>query len=191
MNPTMTHLAMHVRDMDAFIEFYQEFCGMVVVHERRTSDTSRVVWLAEPGKEKSFIFVIVPGGDGKEQALRGYSHLGFACSSRSEVGRIAEMAKRKGCLVWAPREEPYPVGYYCGVRDPDGGFVEFSYGQPLGPGAEESVIIILTACSQSLVMLSSGLWMLMLKSPSLFQVKSTLCSYKNIAMMESVSLEHQ
>jgi hypothetical protein len=27
------------------------------------------------------------------------------------------------------------VGYCCGVRDPDGRFVEFSHGQPLGPGA--------------------------------------------------------
>ena len=26
---------------------------------------------------------------------------------------------------------------YCGIRDPDGNYVEFSYGQPLGPGAAE------------------------------------------------------
>jgi len=43
-----------------------------------------------------------------------------------------------GCLLWAPREEPYPVGYYCGLRDPDGNAVEFSYGQPLGPGATDA-----------------------------------------------------
>ncbi|MCZ6873564.1 MAG: VOC family protein, partial [bacterium] len=30
-------------------------------------------------------------------------------------------------------------GYYCGVRDPDGNMVEFSYGQPLGPGASATV----------------------------------------------------
>ena len=42
-----------------------------------------------------------------------------------------------GYLVWEPREEPYPVGYYCGIRAPDGNMVEFSYGQPLGPGARE------------------------------------------------------
>jgi len=38
--------------------------------------------------------------------------------------------------VWPPRDEPFPVGYYCGLRDPNGNYVEFSYGQPLGPGAE-------------------------------------------------------
>ena len=31
-----------------------------------------------------------------------------------------------------PKEEPKPVRYYCAVNDPDGNFVEFSYGQPLG-----------------------------------------------------------
>ena len=48
---------------------------------------------------------------------------------------IAEKARDAGCLLWPPREEPYPVGYYCGLMDPDGNAVEFSYGQPLGPGA--------------------------------------------------------
>ena len=51
---------------------------------------------------------------------------------------MAAKAAAAGRLVWPPREEPFPVGYYCGVRDPDGNFVEFSYGQPLGPGAERS-----------------------------------------------------
>ena len=49
--------------------------------------------------------------------------------------RIADKATATACLAWPPRDEPYPVGYYCGLRDPDGNFVEFSYGQPLGPGA--------------------------------------------------------
>ena len=49
-------------------------------------------------------------------------------------------AARSGCLIWPPRDEPYPVGYYCGLRDPNGNYVEFSYGQPLGPGAEQMPI---------------------------------------------------
>ena len=48
---------------------------------------------------------------------------------------IADRAKVEGILAWEPVEEPYPVGYYCGVTDPDGNIIEFSYGQPLGPGA--------------------------------------------------------
>lgn len=134
MRPILTHVALHVHDLDACIAFYRDFCGMQVVHERRDGGR-RVVWLAEPGREQEFIFVMVPGGAGREQAPNDYSHLGFALESREAVDAIADQARRVGYLAWEPRQEPYPVGYYCGVRDPDGTMVEFSYGQPLGPGA--------------------------------------------------------
>jgi catechol 2,3-dioxygenase-like lactoylglutathione lyase family enzyme len=137
MHPVLTHLALHVRDLNACIAFYREFCGMQVVHER-SDGGRRVVWLAEPGREQEFIFVMVPGGTGRQQAATDYSHLGFALESRAAVDTLADQARAAGCLVWEPREEPYPVGYYCGVRDPDGNMVEFSYGQPLGPGAPET-----------------------------------------------------
>ncbi len=136
MPPLLTHLALHVRDLDACIDFYRHFCGMQVVHERADAGR-RVVWLAELGKEQEFIFVMVPGGAGRNQAPNDYSHFGFALESRTAVDAIAEKARAAGYLVWEPREEPYPVGYYCGVRDPDGNMVEFSYGQPLGPGARQ------------------------------------------------------
>ena len=54
------------------------------------------------------------------------------------VDRLAAQAEAEGILIWPPREDPYPVGYYCGIKDPSGNYVEFSYGQPLGPGAEEA-----------------------------------------------------
>ncbi len=136
MRPTLTHLALHVPDLDACIAFYEQFCGMHVFHER-AGKGSRIVWMAEPGKEREFIFVIMPGGTDRALAADDYSHFGFAMSSRSEVDAIADLARQAGCLIWEPRDDPYPVGYYCGVRDPAGNYVEFSYGQPLGPGAEE------------------------------------------------------
>ncbi|WP_313221208.1 VOC family protein [Stutzerimonas nitrititolerans] len=136
MRPTLTHLALHVPDLDACVEFYADFCGMRVFHER-PGKGSRIVWMAEPGKERIFIFVIMPGGMDRSLAENDYSHFGFALSSRSEVDALAARARQAGCLIWEPRDEPYPVGYYCGLRDPAGNYVEFSYGQPLGPGAEE------------------------------------------------------
>ncbi|GAB4350336.1 MAG: VOC family protein [Gammaproteobacteria bacterium] len=136
MKPVLTHLALHVRDLDACVDFYRRFCGMRIVHER-AGKGSRIVWLAEPGRETELIFVLLPGGPGRERADTDYGHIGFAVASREEVDRVAEAARREGCLLWEPREEPYPVGYYCGVLDPDGNAVEFSYGQPLGPGAEQ------------------------------------------------------
>ena len=138
MTPRMTHLALHVRDLDATAAFYRDFCGMVSVHERGDEET-KVIWLAEPGRERDFILVLLPGGPGRDQAEGDYSHFGFAMESRTAVDAVAERARLAGCLAWPPREEPYPVGYYCGVKDPDGNFVEFSYGQPLGPGADEAV----------------------------------------------------
>lgn len=134
MTPCLTHIALHVRDLDAMIGFYQDFCGMDIVHEREDNGF-RVCWLAEPGREKDFIIVMMPGGPGRDQSPKDFSHLGFALDSRDAVDAIAKRAKKAGCLAWPTIEEPYPVGYYCGLRDPDGNFVEFSFGQPLGPGA--------------------------------------------------------
>ncbi len=140
--PTLTHLALHVRDLEACVAFYRDFCAMTVVHERDAKSDGgggQVVWLAEPGREREFIFVLLAGGPGRDQGERDFSHFGFALDSRAAVDALADRAAAAGCLAWPPREEPYPVGYYCGLRDPDGNFVEFSYGQPLGPGAEDPV----------------------------------------------------
>jgi len=137
MQPSLTHIAMHVRDLDACIDFYKDYAGMTVIHDRQAGE-KRIVWLAEPGREKSFILVLIPGGPGRDQAEGDFSHLGFALPSRTAVDDIAERARAQGILEWQPRQEPYPVGYYCGIRDPDGNFVEFSYGQPLGPGAMDN-----------------------------------------------------
>lgn len=145
MTATMTHLALHVRDVEACIAFYARHCNMRVIHERPKGSADRIVWMAEPGREREFIFVLLPGGPGRDQADADFSHLGFALESRAAVDATAERGRTDGCLVWEPREEPYPVGYYCGLRDPDGNFVEFSFGQPLGPGAERHDAALLAA----------------------------------------------
>lgn len=132
---SLTHIALHVHDLAACESFYRDFCGLRTVHERHRGE-ERVVWLAEPGRERDFIIVLVPHGRVREQASDDYGHLGFALESRAAVDEIAARARAAGLLVWPPLEEPYPVGYYCGVRDPNGNVVEFSYGQPLGPGAQ-------------------------------------------------------
>lgn len=131
---SLTHLALHVDEFEATIAFYKDYCAMSECH-RRSDDHSHVVWLAEPGKEREFILVVIDGGRAHEQAEDDFGHMGFAVESAARVDELAERAEREDRLAWAPREEPYPVGYYCGIRDPAGNIVEFSYGQPLGPGA--------------------------------------------------------
>lgn len=132
--PRITHIALHVADIDACVAFYRRFCGMAIVHARAVGE-QRILWLAEPGRETDFIFVMMSGGNNLTLGERDYRHFGFALASRAEVDAIAAAGHSAGCLVWPPRDEPFPVGYYCGLRDPNGNYVEFSYGQPLGPGA--------------------------------------------------------
>ena len=138
MPAVFTHLALHVADIDATIEFYGAFCNMGVVHRREMEgDCGRVAWLAEPGRERELIMVLISGGPARPEIPRDYSHLGFALESEQAVDALALRGEQAGCLAWKPQRAPYPVGYYCALRDPDGQFVEFSHGQPLGPGAEE------------------------------------------------------
>jgi catechol 2,3-dioxygenase-like lactoylglutathione lyase family enzyme len=105
------------------------------VIRRRVAGTQNIVWMAEPGRSEDFVFVIMEGGDDLKLSDQDYRHFGFAMDSRAAVDKVSEQAEKDGCLVWPPQQEPFPVGYYCGIRDPNGNYVEFSYGQPLGPGA--------------------------------------------------------
>ena len=133
--PRLTHVALHVENLDACIGFYRSYCELDVTHER-ASGKMRVVWLSEKGREQDFVLVMMEGGHNIPLPKGDYRHLGFAVASREEVDRLARKAAQENRLLWPPRQEAYPVGYYCGVLDPSGNQVEFSYGQPLGPGAE-------------------------------------------------------
>lgn len=135
MKPKLTHIALHVEDLQACIEFYQTYCHMKVVR-RRNKPPNQVIWLAEFEREQEFVLVLMEGGRPLEVIEDNYSHLGFAVASKEQVNIIAAQAKKQGILVWPPRQEEYPVGYYCGLVDPNGNFIEFSYGQPLGPGTK-------------------------------------------------------
>lgn len=136
--PRMTHVALHVTDLPACVDFYRTYCNMRVIHER-DGGPKTIVWMAEPGREQDFIFVIMDCGEDLRLSEADYRHFGFAVANKEQVDQIADRAEKAGCLLWAPRQEPYPVGYYCGLRDPNGNSVEFSYGQPLGPGAEDGI----------------------------------------------------
>jgi len=67
MEATLTHIALHVHDLEACIAFYERYCGMRIAQERTDSRGRRVVWMAEPGRSRQFIFVLLPGGSGREQ----------------------------------------------------------------------------------------------------------------------------
>jgi len=130
MTPEFTHCALHVRNLDESIAFYESYCGLHVVKEHGKGK-ERTVWMAH-AEEGAFVLVLLGGGGERAQDTGDMTHYGFAVASRAEVERVAERGRREGRLFWELQEFPPPTGYLCAVRDPSGYIIEFSYGQPLG-----------------------------------------------------------
>jgi catechol 2,3-dioxygenase-like lactoylglutathione lyase family enzyme len=132
MKPTLTHVALFCRDIEASVAFYRRQVGLHEVH-RRNDDGTIVVWMGENERPSKFVIVLLgiphPSGEGP------VAHLGYAVASRDEVDRIAGKARDEGLVVQGPVEAGPIVGYYCLLRDPDGNWVEFSFGQSLGETA--------------------------------------------------------
>jgi catechol 2,3-dioxygenase-like lactoylglutathione lyase family enzyme len=135
LKPAFTHCALHVQDLEQSVVFYRDYCGLKVVDEHGQGPNDHAIWMSEEGRERDYVFVLLLGGKKHEQPREDLSHFGFALASRAEVDVIAERGRVAGCLAWEPKDFPYPVGYRCALRDPDGYVIEFSYGQPLGPSA--------------------------------------------------------
>jgi len=125
----------------ASVDFYRTFCGLEVVQEHGDGPNDHAVWMSEPDRMSDYVFVLLLGGDGRSQPASDLTHFGFALAGKAEVDDIAERGRAAGCLAWEPESFPYPVGYRCALRDPDGYIVEFSFGQPLGPGAKGDIEI--------------------------------------------------
>jgi catechol 2,3-dioxygenase-like lactoylglutathione lyase family enzyme len=129
--PNLTHVAIHARDIDASVRFYERYCQLVESH-RRVDDNVTVVWLAEKGREKEFVIVLigVPHADAVDPPPM--AHLGYAVESRDEVDRLGRLGSDDGIIIEEPKDAGPIVGYFCMVHDPDGNWVEFSFGQGLG-----------------------------------------------------------
>jgi catechol 2,3-dioxygenase-like lactoylglutathione lyase family enzyme len=127
-----THVALQVNDIDRSIQFYGAYCGMGVVHDRGDADVGRVVWLGWGEDPPRFVIVLL--GQGYEQNVQPpWQHIGMAVESRRDVDALYEKAKAAGLPnLWTPFDGGEIVGYYCGIPDPDGNMVEFSFGQRIG-----------------------------------------------------------
>ena len=112
------------------MRFYERFCGMKIVHERpEASHVVLVGWGEDPPP-----FVIVLFARSYDQNIQPpWQHIGMAVEDRETVDEIFELAKADGLNdLWSPVDAGPIVGYYCGVPDPDGNVVEFSFGQRIG-----------------------------------------------------------
>lgn len=126
-----THIALQVRDIEASMRFYERYCGMQVVHQRN-DDNVRVVWLGWGEDPPHFVIVLLER-DYQRNEQPPVQHIGMSVDSRAEVDAIHARAASDGLGdLWPPVEAGPIVGYYCGLPDPDGNRVEFSFGQRLG-----------------------------------------------------------
>ena len=60
----LTHLALHIANLNRSIDFYTKFTNMKVVHERFDAETNmRTAWLSDrdKGHEAEFVIVLLEG----------------------------------------------------------------------------------------------------------------------------------
>ena len=126
-----THVALQVRDVDRSAAFYERYCEMRVVHQREGT-TGRVVWLGW-GEDPPMFVIVLLEEDYERNEQPPWQHIGMSVDDREMVDEIFERASTDGLkALWAPVDAGPIVGYYCGVPDPDGNVVEFSFGQRIG-----------------------------------------------------------
>jgi catechol 2,3-dioxygenase-like lactoylglutathione lyase family enzyme len=131
----LTHIALHVDAIDEGVEFYQRYCGLKVIDDQ-VRGGRRMVLLSEPGREAHLVLQLIAGGKDRAATADDDRHLGFAVDSREEVDRCVVMAKEDDILVFDIFEGPFPIGYVCGVKDPNGNTVEISCGHLLEAEAQ-------------------------------------------------------
>jgi catechol 2,3-dioxygenase-like lactoylglutathione lyase family enzyme len=128
----LDHVAMLTADIERAAQFYCEWAGMEIVHDRRDpGHTHRVLWVRLKEAPGSLIIVFIES-DNREPKLPHtgrMDHFGLHVSTRAEVDAIAERARAVGILVDEPQYAGPVVGYFCMIKDPDGNLVEFSCDQ--------------------------------------------------------------
>jgi len=136
-----THIALPCTDIDATIAWYERFTPLELL-DRRVDDDGQGAWLGHPDQgDKPFILVLVSflrdQQRGPQPIMAPFAHIGFEMATRAEVDDVAARGDAQGCLVWAPKEMPYPIGYICALTDPDGNMIEFSHNQGVYAKAQE------------------------------------------------------
>lgn len=141
---SLSHLAIPAVDVDKSIAFYEKYLEMRVVRERTNP---RNVWMADGIRPFQLVLLEASPGDLEPGRPSDYhnakvthpivasAHIGFTCSSCTQVKRIADMAQAEGILEHGPLEERWPGGYCAYISDPSGHSVEISYNQEAGYNA--------------------------------------------------------
>ena len=131
MFPKLTHICLHVERLDDCARFYQRYCNLDVIYEQ-TKQGEGSVYLSARGHETGIVLQLKSGGRNLVLADNDERHFGFELESKQAVDNIANRAREDGVLFFEP-DEYLPGAYFCGVSDPNGNCLEFSYGPPVPP----------------------------------------------------------
>ena len=131
MTPRLTHICLHVESLDQCVQFYKRYCQMEVLDDRSENGEGSI-YLSELGREKVMVLQFKSGDENATLSDNEERHFGFVVGSKKDVDDIARMGEEDGILFFEP-DEYLPGAYICGVEDPNGNCVEFSFGHSVPP----------------------------------------------------------
>ncbi|OUT55900.1 MAG: hypothetical protein CBB71_18985 [Rhodopirellula sp. TMED11] len=142
----LTHIALHVSDVEASVKFYQEYAGLHDIHSRGDGQSS-VGWISDLKRPFGLVLLKRRGGPVRRWITRqiglyrpALAHVGIALSSREQVDTLCERAREQGILRKPPRDAGHPVNYYGMIADPDGNNLELSFGQVMSVAFAEAMV---------------------------------------------------
>ncbi len=142
----LTHIALHVCNVEASVQFYQKYAGLHDIHSRGDGE-SRVGWISDLKRPFGLVLLRRRGGPIRRwiaHQLGSYrpalAHIGIALSSREEVDALCEQAWKEGILRKSPRDAGPPVNYYGMISDPDGNNLELSFGQVMSVAFADAMV---------------------------------------------------
>jgi predicted lactoylglutathione lyase len=104
---------------------------MEVLEDRSEGGTGSV-YMSEAGGQGKLVFQFKSGGANLSLNENEERHFGFTVESREAVDDIANLAREDEIIFFEPGEY-LPGAYLCGIKDPNGNCVEFSYGHKVPP----------------------------------------------------------
>jgi catechol-2,3-dioxygenase len=115
--PTITHVALTVRDLATSVPWYEQLFGTGPVLDEDTGPFRHVVWSVG-----STLVGLHQFPDGRPEAFDerrvGLDHLAFACADRGELESWASRLDELGVVHGGIVDAPYGSGV--SFRDPDG-----------------------------------------------------------------------
>ena len=114
----MAHTMLRVKDLEATLEFYQEFLGLRETRRRPIGDEATLVFLTDEAGH--YHVELTYNHDGRDYELGNqFGHLAFYVDDLEPV--IAEVEKRGW---WFRRSKPTVGSKYIFLRDPNGYDIE-------------------------------------------------------------------